>query len=192
MASGRLVKPGAAAAVALFAAACGGNAVSSTAAVGAPTVSPSVSIPPSTAAGSPTSAPSASTPPTTSSPAALASASASATASVQSCTSYAATHTFAEITAAKESSNGALTITAHRSSVVCGGPDDMHYNVAAATQTADVTPSATVRMLTSYVQLETVPHAAFSASLKDDVWGRIFMVTGPLSAITALTEMYHP
>ena len=188
MASAWLVKSGAAAAVALFAAACSGNAVSNTAAVGAHSVSPS--------GASSASTPSASTPSATSSPAASspapATASASATASVQSCANWAATHVFAEVTAAKEGSGGALTITTHRASVVCGGPDDMHYNVAAATQTAEVTPSATVRVLDSSVHLETVPHMAFNTSLKYDTWGRIFMVTGPLGAITALTEMYHP
>jgi hypothetical protein len=76
--------------------------------------------------------------------------------------------------------------------VVCGGLDDLHYDIAAATETGTVAPSGTVQMLTGVVKEQTVPHADVSARLKSDDWGRIFMVTGPLNQITALTEMYHP
>jgi hypothetical protein len=113
-------------------------------------------------------------------------------ASPTSCATYAATHTFAEVTAAKENTDGSLTITAHRATVVCGGPDDLHYDVATPTETATVTPSGTVEMLTGVVKEQTVAHANVNARLAKDEWGRIFMVTGKLTAIAALTEMYHP
>jgi hypothetical protein len=119
-------------------------------------------------------------------------AAAAPSATPTSCARYAATHTFAEVTAAKENTDGSLTITAHRATVVCGGPDDLHYDVATPTETATVTPSGTVEMLTSVVKEQTVTHANVSACLAKDEWGRIFMVTGKLTAIAALTELYHP
>lgn len=92
----------------------------------------------------------------------------------------------------KANAGGSLTITGHRATVICGGPDDLHYNVATANETGDVTPAGTVQMLTGASQEQIVGHADVSARLAKDTWGRIFMVNGPLTAITALTEMYHP
>lgn len=92
----------------------------------------------------------------------------------------------------KANADGSLTVTAHHASVVCGGLDDLHYNIATVTETGTVTPAGTVRMLTGASQEQTVAHADVSSRLATDNWGRIFMVQGPLTAITALTEMYHP
>lgn len=109
-----------------------------------------------------------------------------------SCATYAATHTFAEVTAAKLNADGSLAIAAHAAKVVCGGTDDLHYSVATATEFGTVTPSGAVRMLTGAVKEQTVPHADVGSRLAQDKWGRIFMVNGPLRAVTALTEEYHP
>lgn len=109
-----------------------------------------------------------------------------------SCAKYAATHMFAQVTAVKANADGSLTVTAHHASVVCGGLDDLHYNIATVTETGTVTPAGTVRMLAGASQEQTVAHADVSSGLATDNWGRIFMVQGPLTAITALTEMYHP
>jgi hypothetical protein len=68
----------------------------------------------------------------------------------------------------------------------------MHYDVASPTETGTVTPAGTVEMLTGVVTEQAVAHANVSARLAKDEWGRIFMVTGKLTAITSLTEMYHP
>ena len=116
----------------------------------------------------------------------------SASVSAEACATYAATHTFAEVTAAKESANGALAITAHRATVVCGGVDDLHYDIATPTESGTVTPAGIVQVLGSNIQEQTIAHADFSARLASDQWGRIFMVTGPLTGITILKEMYHP
>lgn len=197
MAGGQLTKSAVVAAVALFAAACSGNAASSTtAADGAP------SSPPTSTSPVPSTVPVASTAPVPSTVSSVsaapstaavpASATPPATTPATSCPTYAATHTFAEVTVAKENSDGSVTITAHRATVVCGGVDDLHYDITAATEKGTVTPSGKVQMLTGVVQEQTVPHTDVSARLAADDWGRIFMVTGPLSGITALTEMYHP
>lgn len=175
---------------AVLVAGCGPSSNSS--AESAPTTSAAGSVPPSAA---PTSR-GPSGPATSSSPApANAQSPASAlapSASPGSCATYAATHTFAEVTAARENADGSLTITAHRATVVCGGLDDLHYREATATETGTVTSSGTVEMLTGAVKEQTVDHSDVSARLAKDSWGRIFMVTGQLTDITGLTEMYHP
>lgn len=180
-------------AAALFAAACSGPA-----ATGATSAATSGSPASSASAGSPvtpvSSATAVSTATASPTPATSvgAAASPSPSATPESCASYASSHTFAQVTAAKLNSDGSLIITAHRATVVCGGPDDLHYDVATATETGTVTPTGTLKMLYGNVQTQAVSHADFSARLKADRWGRIFMVTGPLTAITALAEMYHP
>lgn len=92
----------------------------------------------------------------------------------------------------KLNTDGSLTITAHAAKAVCGGTDDLHYDLATAAETGTVTSSGTVRMLTGAVKEQAVSHADVSNRLARDSWGRIFMVTGPLRSITALTEEYHP
>lgn len=105
---------------------------------------------------------------------------------------YNATHWFAEVTAARANSDGSLSVTLHRATVLCGGPDDLHYDIATASQTGTVTPSGKLQMLTSALQEQAVARAAFGSRLSTDERGRIFEVIGTLSDITALTEMYHP
>jgi hypothetical protein len=67
----------------------------------------------------------------------------------------------------------------------------MHYNVGAGPETETVTPAGAVEML-SLSSEQTVPHADVSTRLRADQWGRIFMVTGPLTGISDLQEQYHP
>jgi hypothetical protein len=186
---------GAAVAAALFAAACSGPAATgATSAATATAGSPASSASASGLAVPAPSATAASTAPASPTPSASVAGAVSPmpSATTESCASYAASHTFAQLTAAKENSDGSVAITAHRATVVCGGPDDMHYNVATATETGTVTPAATVQMLTGVVKEQTVAHADVSARLAQDKWGRIFMLKGPLTSISALTEMYHP
>lgn len=156
----------------------------------APTVSASLPIATSTA-----SAVSAAPATTLSTAPTVAATASGAAGSSTSCTSYAVTHTFAEVIAAKENPDGSLSFTAHPAKVVCGGPDDLHYDVATSTETGTVTPSGTVQMIATTAtgpEDRSVPPADFSSSLAADRWGRIFRVTGPLAAVTTLVEMYHP
>jgi len=126
-------------------------------------------------------APAASTPPA-SSPAATANA----------CTKFATTHTFLYLTAATEHPDGSLTVTGNRATMVCGGADDFHYNFAAATVTGQVTPSAAVQVLNASLQDIPITHAKFPSYLKTDMNVRVFIYSGPLAAITALSEQFHP
>jgi hypothetical protein len=96
------------------------------------------------------------------------------------------------LSAARQNANGSLTVTGNRATVVCGGPDDYHYNVGAAVVTGDVLFNATLRVLTPTTDLETLTLPLFASYIPDDHNSRIFMVTGALTGITALSEVYHP
>jgi hypothetical protein len=79
--------------------------------------------------------------------------------------------------------------------MVCGGPDDFHYDVATATETIHALPSAAVQVLAASSNgITDVPidHAALPSYLTGDKNGRIFLVTGPVSGLTSLEEMFHP
>jgi len=79
--------------------------------------------------------------------------------------------------------------------MVCGGPDDFHYDVASATVTVHAVPSAAVKVLaTNSNGITDVPiaHVALPSYLAGDKNGQIFMVTGPVSGLTSVEEMFHP
>jgi hypothetical protein len=116
----------------------------------------------------------------------------SATANATSCTKVAATHTFLYLTAATEHPDGSLTVTGSRATMVCGGADDFHYDFAAATVTGQVTPSAALQVLSPSLQLTPITHAKFPSYLKTDQNVRVFIYSGPLTAITTLSEQFHP
>ena len=108
------------------------------------------------------------------------------------CTKFAATHTFLYLKAATEHPDGSLTVTGNRATMVCGGADDFHYDFAAATVTGQVTPSASLRVLSSSLQDIPITHAKFPSYLKADQNVRVFIYSGPLTAISALSEQFHP
>ena len=115
-----------------------------------------------------------------------------ASAGATSCASLAA-RTYLQVTAAKTAPQGALTLTAHPATMVCGGPDDSHYNVASTAVTGHVLPGATIQSFSiSQMRPEPVSAAKLSSYLATDHGTRIFLVTGPVTAITALQEQFHP
>jgi hypothetical protein len=83
-------------------------------------------------------------------------------------------------------------VTANRATMVCGGADDFHYSFAAATVTGQVTPSAALQVLSSSLQDIPITHAKFPSYLKTDKNVRVFIYSGPLTAITALSKQFHP
>ena len=180
-----------AAALALAGTACGAGAASSTSAAQTPASSATA-----VATSSPTESASR-----TASATATATAAATATATAASasspaaagsaCTSFAAAHTFLRLATASENTDGSLTVTGNRATMVCGGPDDFHYDFA-ATVTGRVTPSGSVQVLSTSLQDTPTTHAKFPAYLKTDQNIRVFVYTGPLTAITSLAEQFHP
>ena len=192
MLKSKVVSACAVAALGLSVTACtAGAASSASTAAQAPGIAPASS---SSTSSTPVSAsPVATTTTETTAPASTTPASTpAATATANSCTKFAATHTFLYLKAATEHPDGSLTVTGNRATMVCGGADDFHYDFAAATVTGQVTPSAALKVLNSSLQDTPITHAKFPAYLKTDQNVRVFIYSGPLTAITALSEQFHP
>jgi hypothetical protein len=104
-----------------------------------------------------------------------------------------AAHTFMHVTAAKEGTDGALTLTGNPATMVCGGADDFHYNVAKSTETGHVNPGAviTVFPVTTGHPVAISP-GQLSSYLTTDQDTRVFLITGTLARITGLQEQFHP
>jgi hypothetical protein len=193
----------AAAAFALLAVGC--SATSTSSLVAAAPASPTTAIPSSQAPTAPASTglaisasasvapqpevPSAATPTASSVPVS------SPAPKVQSCASAAATDTFLYVATAKWNTDGSLTLTGNVATMVCGGPDDFHYNYdpTSARVTGHVSPGASLQVLTPSLQLMPITYTKFPGYLVNDNGNiRVFAFTGPLTAITSLSERWHP
>ena len=71
------------------------------------------------------------------------SASSSSTSPSPTCAQFAA-NTFLRISTVNAAADGSLVLTGNPATVVCGGPDDLHYSYAANVVTAHVLPSAVI------------------------------------------------
>lgn len=117
-----------------------------------------------------------------------------ATTSATPCPEAEATKTYVRAMSAHVDGSTVL-VTAVPARRVCGGPDNSHFEVEAATERLTLTGSATVVMLTttpSGLGHETVAPTDLPERLAADQFGRIFLVDGPPSAVTSLKEQYHP
>jgi hypothetical protein len=137
--------------------------------------------------------PSPATPAAAVTPSVTADADSDTTSSPASSCASLATRTFLHLTNVKPAPGGALTLTANPATLVCGGPDDLHYNVATTTLTAHLTAGASIKVF-PVAQMHYLPLKASQLAryLATDADTRIFLVTGPLTAITALAEQFHP
>lgn len=113
-------------------------------------------------------------------------------AATSACATYASGHTFLMLDSAAENADGSLTVTGHTATMICGGPDDSHYATSQATVTGHVVASAKIQVLNATLQLEPMSIAKFPGYLKTDHNVRVFIYVGPRTAITALSEQYHP
>jgi hypothetical protein len=107
---------------------------------------------------------------------------------------YDAADTFVVATSA-ELQGSSVVVTADPAQFVCGGANNGHFETDPDTTTLQLAPSATIRLLAgSGPDLEPapVPPAELPARLADEPGGVLFQVTGPASAVTALTELYRP
>jgi len=161
--------------------------------VSAPAVTaPAVTAPADTAPAVTAPAVASATAPAGSGPA---SAAPPATAGSPGTCAQAASRTFFQVPVAVAAPDGTLTLTAHPATMVCGGPDDYHYNVATSTETIHALASAAVQVLaanSSGITDVPIDHAALPSYLAGDNNGRIFLVTGQVSGLTSLEEMFHP
>ena len=111
------------------------------------------------------------------------------------CATMAAHNTYLYVTQAQPSTGGALTLTASPAKLICGGPDDSHYDVAKNVETAHVLAGASIEVFpTTTGQMRDVPIKAsqLNGYLTTDHDTKIFLVGGSLSSITSLQEQYHP
>jgi len=84
-------------------------------------------------------------------------------------------------------------LTGNPAALVCGGPDDSHFNTSGSTVTAHVVPGAAIKVFpVSKMSPEPIQPGKLAAYLATDDDTRIFLVTGPLTAITGLQEQFHP
>jgi hypothetical protein len=106
-----------------------------------------------------------------------------------------AKHTFFAVVSARHAARGAVVLTGHRAKVICGGPDDWHFQDAKATVTAHVPSSAHVQILTTTnagIGAKKIRPSQLVSFLPHDVFTRTFQVTGPLNKVSSLTEIFHP
>jgi hypothetical protein len=104
----------------------------------------------------------------------------------------AATHKFLHLVSATRNADGSLTVTGNSATLVCGGPDDFHYDWPTATVTGRVLSSATLRVLNSSLAETPMALPKFPAYLATDRNVRVFAFTGSLAGITGLAEQFHP
>lgn len=120
------------------------------------------------------------------------SASSASTSASPTCAQFAA-NTFLRISTATASADGSLVLTGNPATVVCGGPDDLHYSYAANVVTAHVLPGAAITIFDlPDMSSKPIGQANLGAYLASDEGTHTFLVTGPLSAISGLQEEYHP
>ena len=155
-----------------------------------PGSTPAATVSPATATASPAGSGTAAVSPVTTATGTRTPAAGSTTSSA--CSAFASGHTFLHLTGAAANADGTLTVTGVAAAMVCGGPDDFHYDFGADTVTGHVLASATVQVLSSTLQPTPIALAKFPRYLTSDMNVRVFTYTGPRTAITALAEQFHP
>ena len=140
-----------------------------------------------------TSAPAATPAATTAPPAATLSATDSTPATAKLTCARQAAATYLLLTHVQAAPDAVLTLTAQPTRMVCGGPDDFHFQPTGTTVTARTTATASIEVFSiPLMRSEPIQPAKLAGYLASDGGTRIFEVTGPLTAITSLQERYHP
>ncbi len=160
-----------------------GAIAAGSASAAAPTIAPTMASPSAPAEPTPTAAV---TPTMTVNPGGT-------NAATQSCAYRAAHDAYIYITKVQAAASGALTVTGQAAKLVCGGPDDFHWNTVTATETGHTVPTAKIETFpTSKMAPEPIKASQLAAYLKTDDDTKIFLIGGPLSAMTSLQEQFHP
>jgi hypothetical protein len=112
--------------------------------------------------------------------------------STESCAYKRAHDRFMEIDRVQQASNGALTVTGSAQTIVCGGPDDFHFNTTAPEMGKTVPSASIITFPTTTMKPESIKASQLASYLKTDGDTKIFLVTGSIYAITGLQEQFHP
>jgi hypothetical protein len=111
------------------------------------------------------------------------------------CQKWAKDNTFVWITKAAGNPRHGLTVTGQTVRVHCGGPDDLQYIATGKHFTGHLVPDAKINVLTfgtSGIEFPKLAESKFSHWVATDRNSGIYAVTGPVKAIRALQEEYHP
>lgn len=105
-----------------------------------------------------------------------------------------ATRTFLKLTVVTAQADHSLQFIGQPATLVCGGPDDSHYNVdTTRTTSGRLLPTGVVQVFPVSLGAEkTILNAQLASYLTTDTDSGIFLVTGPLAAATELQEQFHP
>jgi hypothetical protein len=110
---------------------------------------------------------------------------------VQLCQQYAAGHTFLQATSAV-AEGSSISIIGHQGSESCGGADDVSYLHRTAIAPFTLAPGATIgAVVIGRKRDRPIAATALPGYLRHTQFG-FFRYSGPPSAITQLTELYHP
>jgi hypothetical protein len=99
---------------------------------------------------------------------------------------------FMQISQVQQNSNGSLTIHGYAEVIVCGGPDDFHFNTTAPEMGQTVPDASIVTFPVTQMKPESIKPSQLASYLKTDGDTKIFLVGGPVSSISSLQEQYHP
>lgn len=193
MAARQIILAGPAAALGLLLTACGSTSTTSSQPSAPATASATSTLPGTPATASATSSQlGASAAASATSAQASVPATASPTAALSACEKFAATHTFMHLVKAQANADGSLSVTGNAATMVCGGPDDFHYDFGSKAVTGHVSAAAAVTVLNSSMQDVPITHVKFPAYLAGDMNVKVFTYTGPRAAISAMAEQFHP
>lgn len=84
------------------------------------------------------------------------------------------------------------TVTGHVVTLHCGGLDDFQFQAHATPETVSLRMGAKIILLTLAPTFYVGTLKELNEYLAHDEDGNIFLVTGPTSAATALTAIFHP
>jgi uncharacterized protein YaiE (UPF0345 family) len=102
---------------------------------------------------------------------------------------------YIHIVSSVTNASGGLTVTGNPTTMHCGGPDDFQYNFSpSSTEAITVVPGISIQVLSlvGNTEWQTIPEGRLFAYLPTDENTRIFLITGPLNAVTGLQEQFHP
>jgi hypothetical protein len=88
-----------------------------------------------------------------------------------------------------------ITVHTHPATFHCGGPDDGFYKIAHRSETLTVKSDAVIKVFQvpeSPTGRKTVKASKLPHWLKHNKSEPIYQIAGPVSAITKMTEQFHP
>jgi hypothetical protein len=102
---------------------------------------------------------------------------------------------YIHIVSSVTNSTGGVTVTGNPTTMHCGGPDDVQYNFSStSTEVVEVVPGVSIQVLSLVggTEWRGITEGQLSGYLPTDDDTRVFLISGPLDAVTGLQEQFHP